>query len=227
MLTVSCTVGSGTNTDWNRRASAASFSIYFRYSARVVAPIRCSSPRARAGLSILDASIAPSAAPAPTSVCSSSMKRMTLPSAAVTSFRTLLSLSSNSPRNLAPATRAPRSNSITRLFLILSGTSLFTIRCAKPSTIAVFPTPGSPINTGLFFVRLANTCMVLRIISSLPITGSSFPFLAASVKSRPYFLRLSPCGMLSGFTHGCRGAPPPPPPPEPIGPTEKSRTLLC
>ena len=31
-----------------------------------------------------------------------------------------------------------------------SGTSFRTIRCAKPSTIAVLPTPGSPINTGLF-----------------------------------------------------------------------------
>ena len=40
------------------------------------------------------------------------------------------------------------------LFFKLSGTSLLTIRWAIPSTIAVFPTPGSPINTGLFFVRL-------------------------------------------------------------------------
>ncbi len=38
-----------------------------------------SSPRASAGLSMLAASMAPSAAPAPTSVCSSSMKRMILP----------------------------------------------------------------------------------------------------------------------------------------------------
>jgi hypothetical protein len=34
-----------------------------------------------------------------------------------------------------------------------SGTSLSTIRCARPSTTAVFPTPGSPIRQGLFFVR--------------------------------------------------------------------------
>ena len=65
-----------------------------------------SSPRASAGLSRLAASIAPSAAPAPTSVCSSSMKRMIWPCAASTSLSTALSRSSNSPRNFAPATSA-------------------------------------------------------------------------------------------------------------------------
>ena len=76
---VSSTVGSLTNTGWKRRASAASFSTYLRYSSSVVAPTQCSSPRASAGLSRLDASIAPSALPAPTSVCISSMNRMILP----------------------------------------------------------------------------------------------------------------------------------------------------
>ena len=33
-----------------------------------------------------------------------------------------------------------------------SGTSPRTMRWASPSTIAVLPTPGSPISTGLFFV---------------------------------------------------------------------------
>ena len=73
-----------------------------RYSSSVVAPMACSSPRASIGLSMFEASIAPSAAPAPTTVCSSSMKRMICPSASVTSFRTAFSRSSNSPRNLAP-----------------------------------------------------------------------------------------------------------------------------
>ena len=39
----------------------------------------CSSPRARAGFSMLEASIDPSAAPAPTSVCNSSINRDTRP----------------------------------------------------------------------------------------------------------------------------------------------------
>ena len=53
-------------TGWKRRSRAASFSMCLRYSSRVVAPMQRSSPRARAGLSMLEASIAPSAAPAPT-----------------------------------------------------------------------------------------------------------------------------------------------------------------
>ena len=55
---MSSTVGSGTRIGWNRRSSAASFSMFLRYSSSVVAPTTCSSPRARAGLSMLPASIA-------------------------------------------------------------------------------------------------------------------------------------------------------------------------
>ena len=79
MLIVSSTVGSPTRTGWKRRSSAASFSMCLRYSSSVVAPMVCSSPRASIGLSMLEASIAPSAAPAPTTVCSSSMNRMICP----------------------------------------------------------------------------------------------------------------------------------------------------
>ena len=77
---VSSTVGSDTKTGWKRRASAASFSTCFLYSSSVVAPMQCSSPRASAGFSRLEASMAPSALPAPTSVCISSMNRMMPPS---------------------------------------------------------------------------------------------------------------------------------------------------
>ncbi len=76
---VSSTDGSSTSTGWKRRSRAASFSMYLRYSSSVVAPMVCSSPRASIGLSMLPASIAPSAAPAPTTVCSSSMNRMIWP----------------------------------------------------------------------------------------------------------------------------------------------------
>lgn len=60
-------------------------------------------------------------------------------------------------------------------------------RKGYPSEIAVFPTPGSPMRTGLFLVLLDKIWMHLRISSSLPITGSSFPALAIAVKSLPYF----------------------------------------
>ncbi len=188
---MSSTVGWLTNTGWNRRASAASFSTCLRYSSSVVAPMQCSSPRASAGFSRLEASIAPSALPAPTRVCISSMNRMIPPSAAVVSESTAFSRSSNSPRYLAPAISAPMSSESSRLSRIDSGTSPLTMRSARPSTMAVLPTPGSPISTGLFLVRRESTCMVRRISSSRPITGSSLPFRAASVRSRVYFFSAS------------------------------------
>ena len=181
----SSTDGSPTNTTWKRRSRAASFSMCLRYSSRVVAPIMCSSPRASRGFSIWPASMAPSAAPAPTTVWSSSMKVRTCPSASVISLRTAFSRSSNSPRYLAPATIEPRSSEIRRLSFRLSGTSPSTMRRASPSTMAVLPTPGSPMSTGLFLVRRDRTWMVRRISSSRPMTGSSLPWRAASVRSRP------------------------------------------
>ena len=78
---MSSTDGSPTNTGWKRRASAASFSMCLRYSSSVVAPMQCSVPRASSGLIRFDASIEPSARPAPTRLCSSSMNRMISPCA--------------------------------------------------------------------------------------------------------------------------------------------------
>jgi hypothetical protein len=57
--------------------------------------------------------------------------------------------------------------------------------------MAVLPTPGSPISTGLFLVRRLSTWMVRRISSSRPITGSSLPSRADCVRSRAYFLSAS------------------------------------
>ena len=168
-------LGSPTSTGWKRRSSAASFSMCLRYSSSVVAPTARSSPRASMGLSRLAASTAPSAAPAPTMVCSSSMNRITRPSASATSLSTALSRSSNSPRYFAPATSAPMSRAITRRSRSDSGTSPETMRWASPSAMAVLPTPGSPMSTGLFFVRRERTWITRRISSSRPITGSSLP----------------------------------------------------
>ena len=95
---MSSTEGSPTVTGWKRRSSAASFSMYLRYSSSVVAPTARSSPRASIGLSRLEASTDPWAAPAPTIVCSSSRNRMIVPSASETSLSTPFKRSSNSPR---------------------------------------------------------------------------------------------------------------------------------
>ena len=186
---MSSTVGSSTITGWKRRSSAASFSMWLRYSASVVAPMQCSSPRASIGLSMLPASIAPSAAPAPTTVCSSSMNSRIRPSAALISCSTAFSRSSNSPRYLAPATSDPMSSAKIVLSLSPSGTSPRTIRWASPSTIAVLPTPGSPTSTGLFFVLRERIWITRRISASRPMTGSSRPARAAATRSTPVLLQ--------------------------------------
>ena len=146
-----------------------------------------SSPLASIGFKRFAASIEPSVLPAPTRLCISSMKRMILPSASLISSRTAFSLSSNSPRYLAPAMSAPMSSSMIFLSLRLSGTSFFMILHASPSTTAVLPTPGSPMRTGLFLVFLLNISMTLLISSSRPITGSIFPSMTSCTRSWPYF----------------------------------------
>ena len=184
---VSSTDGGSTCTGWKRRSRAASFSMYLRYSSSVVAPMQCSSPRASIGLSRLPASVEPSVRPAPTMLCSSSMNRTIRPSLCLTSLSTAFSRSSNSPRYLAPASSAPMSSEKIARSLSHSGTSPRTIRCASPSTIAVLPTPGSPISTGLFLVLRERMRTTRRISASRPITGSSLPVRAWATRSTPYF----------------------------------------
>jgi len=89
----------------------------------------------------------PSAAPAPTSVWSSSMNRMMSRPARLTSSRIFLTRPSNSPRYFVPATSGPSESASTRLSRSACGTLPCAMRCASPSTIAVLPTPGSPIST--------------------------------------------------------------------------------
>ena len=52
--------------------------------------------------------------------------------------------------------------------------------------MAVLPTPGSPINSGLFLVLRDKICNTRLISSSRPITGSSLPFFASSLRLRAY-----------------------------------------
>ena len=116
---------------------------------------------------------------------------MVWPSSWASSFSTDFRRSSNSPRNLAPASKLAMSSDSTRLFFSVSGTSPLMMRCARPSTMAVLPTPGSPMRTGLFLVRRCKIWMTRRISSSRPITGSSLPLRARSVRSRVYFFSAS------------------------------------
>jgi hypothetical protein len=64
-----------------------------------------------------------------------------------------------------------------------------TIIWARPSTMAVLPTPGSPMRTGLFFVRRDSTCMTRSISRVRPMTGSSLPSRASWVRLRPNWSR--------------------------------------
>mmetsp|Transcript_30824 Transcript_30824/g.100096 ORF Transcript_30824/g.100096 Transcript_30824/m.100096 type:complete len:202 (+) Transcript_30824:875-1480(+) len=185
--TVASTSGSAMTTFWKRRSKALSLSMCWRYSATVVAPTQRSSPRASAGLSKLEASIAPPPpdAPAPTTVWISSMNRMMLPAAVSTSSMTAFKRSSNSPRYLAPAISRPMSKlTIVRPFSA-SGTLPSTTRWARPSAMAVLPTPGSPTRHALFFVRRLRIWIARLISSSRPMTGSSLPALASAVRSLP------------------------------------------
>ena len=152
------------------------------------------------------ASTAPSAAPAPTSVCISSMNRTQLPEL-LSSSSTFFSRSSNSPRYLVPATSAPMSSVTSRLPCSVSGTSPTTVRCASASMIAVLPTPGSPMSTGLFLVRRERIWMTRWISRARPQTGSSFPLRASPVRSTPSWSsvgvrvdeRLPECDPVGGF----------------------------
>jgi hypothetical protein len=144
---------------------------------------------------MFDASIAPSAEPAPTIVCSSSMNRMTLRDRRISSMTALIR-SSNWPRYFVPATISARSSVMTFLSRSNSGTLPLAISWARPSAIAVLPTPASPSRTGLFFVRRQSTWITRSISLRRPITGSNSPFLASSVRSRP---KARSAGVLTSF----------------------------
>ena len=188
---VSGTDGSLIRMLWNRRSRALSFSMCFLYSSRVEAPMQRSWPRARAPLSMLEASSPPSTLPAPTTVWMSSMNRITWPEAASTSSLMVFRRSSNSPRNFEPDTTSLISSMRTLFPIRVSGTSALAIRWARPSTITVLPTPGSPMSTGLFFFRRSRIWMSRRISSSRPTTGSRAPRRAISVRSVVYLVSVS------------------------------------
>ena len=169
---------------WNLRSRAPSFSTILANSSIVVAPMHWSSPRAKAGFRILAASRLPCAPPAPTIVWNSSINRI-MSGFELASLIIDLRRFSKSPRYFVPATTKAISKEIRR-FLAKAGDMLPpAILNAIPSTIADFPTPGSPISIGLFFLRRPRISMTRAISVSLPTTGSSFPSAAAFVRSKP------------------------------------------
>ena len=57
--------------------------------------------------------------------------------------------------------------------------------------MAVLPTPGSPMSTGLFLVLRERMRITLRISPSRPMTGSSSFSRARLTRSVPYFVSAS------------------------------------
>src|SRR5271157_3687773 len=76
------------------------------------------------------------------------------------------------PTVFRAATIKERSSARILLSAKNEGTSPSAIRCAKPSTIAVLPTPGSPIKTGLFLVRRQRIWTTRSNSPSRPTSGS-------------------------------------------------------
>ena len=104
---------------------------------------------------------------------------------ALSSLMMFFMRSSNCPRYFVPATMVDMSSATMRLSNSVRDTFLSTILSARPSTIALLPTPGSPMSTGLFFLRRASICAMRSISFARPTTGSSFPSRAAIVISVP------------------------------------------
>ena len=206
MVIVSSDVVGSTITFWNLRSKAPSFSIELRYSLNVVAPIHWIVPRANAGFNILAASIEPGVEPAPISVCISSIKITTSGFCSISLISARIR-SSNCPRYFVPATIAVISRLIIRLLNRTGDVWCLLISWARPSTIALLPTPGSPIKIGLFFFLRHKISTTRWISRSRPTTGSSFPSDAHFVKSVPKlsstgvfpWLLCTPVAVLCGF----------------------------
>ena len=168
----------------------------FRYTCgtRRASSRRCSAARRApaSASSRLPASMLPSVLPAPTMVCSSSMKRM-MPALALADFaRARLSAAPQIRRGTwRPRSARPYRARKWSCPCSPSGTSPRTMRCASPSAMAVLPTPGSPMSTGLFFVLRDRMRMTFRISLSRPMTGSSSFSRARLTRSVPYLARAS------------------------------------
>jgi len=184
---VSSTEGSPTSTCWKRAPARRLLDVLAVLVERGRADIR-SSPRASMGLIMLPASMAPSpVAPAPTMVCSSSMKVMTCPAESVISLSTALSRSSNSPRNFAPATIDPRSSAMTRLPRNDSRHVTAMTRWARPSTMAVFAHAGLTDQYRVVLGTPERTCTTRRILGVAADDRVELPGAARWVRSTPYF----------------------------------------
>ncbi len=140
--------GSATNTFWKRRSSAASFSSTgdIRQASWHLRSAIHHAPRRFQHVSGVHCAIGFTRAD---QVCNSSINRMTLPSCLARSLTRLLNVL-QTHRDISPQ---PPARHIQRQYpAAFQPFRHFAVdkRCARPSTMAVLPTPGSPISTGYF-----------------------------------------------------------------------------
>ena len=143
-------------------------------------------PPCSAGFNRFEASIAPpEVAPAPITVWISSINK-TASGWLSNSSTTALRRSSKSPRYRVPASNAPISSEKIVVLAKTCGVSPETTLRAKPSAMAVLPTPGSPTKSGLFLRRRHRTCTQRSTSWLRPISGSISPSPALAFKSTQY-----------------------------------------
>ena len=130
------------------------------------------------------------AEPLPFIVCASSINRIDF-FLVFNASNTCLTFSSKSPRYLDPASNAPTSSEYTSWLRINSGQSPSEIICARPSAIAVLPTPGSPTINTLLLKRLARTFTISSSSLVRPMSGSNLPDRARSDKLVVYSSNIS------------------------------------
>ena len=188
MAIVSSTVGSSTKTGWKRRSRAASFSMCLRYSSSVVAPMRV---QLAAGQHRLE-QVGGVHGALGRAGADDGVQLVDEEDDLAVGVLDLLEHGLEALLELAAELGAgdERAQVEGHDRLVRAGRRArrrATMRWARPSTMAVLPTPGSPMSTGLFLVRRLSTWMTRRISSSRPMTGSSLPSRAASVRSPPYF----------------------------------------
>ena len=182
---MSSTLGSPTSTGWKRRSSAGSFSMCLRYSSSVVAPTQRSSPRASIGLSMLPASIEPSAAPG----ADDRVELVDEHDDLALGVGDLLQHGLQPILELAAVLGARDHRADVERDQLAVPQALGHVAGDDPLREALddrgLADAGLADQDGVVLRAARETWITRRISSSRPITGSSLPCAAASVRSRP------------------------------------------
>jgi hypothetical protein len=154
---------------------------------------RCSAacPEASAGLSRFDASIEPPmVAPAPTMVWISSMKRIA--SGLLQRLEHRLQALFELPAKLGAREQRAHVEGVHLGPSSTAGTVASKMAFARPSAMAVLPTPGVAHVEGLFFRRRHSTWMVRSSSGARPMSGSMWPSAACGVEVCAVLRRAGP-----------------------------------